>query len=36
MKEGSKNKDYKSNRGPLSKLMAEEDKKKAGIYLVHG
>ena len=27
---------YKAKRGPLSKLMTEEDKKKAGIYLVHG
>lgn len=27
---------YKQKRGKLSSLMTEEDKKKAGIYLVHG
>ena len=26
----------KTKRGPLSKLMTEEEKQKAGIYLVHG
>lgn len=35
-KENSTKLDYKQKRGKLSTLMTEEDKKKAGIYLVHG